>query len=293
MHNNTALALWCRSMQTEQHAAADIPKLLFRLGEADLVVGARFAGVGSYTASPVRRVAIQLLSRLVSRHAGSTLTDVTSGFRATGRRGIEVFAEHYPIDYLSDTVESLVIAAGTGMRIIQVPVEMSPRREGDPASRRDDLLYTCYVHVRECQWEPVFLDPPRYSPRWLRRQAGDFCIRAGLVGAVACLALIVEMVRRRRLREKYAVLWIVVGISVVVGAAVPSLLSGASDLLGVQVPSNLVFFLGGLVLFVAHVQASYEIGRLEDKTRILAQELALLQLKVSQQGEQVHAINRP
>ena len=102
----------------------------------------------------------------------------------------------------------------------------------------------------------------------------------GLVGAAICLVLIFEMLRRRHLREKYAALWIVVAVAVLVGAIFPSVLTAASDLVGVEVPSNLVFFLGGMVLLVAHVQLSYETGRLEDRSRVLAEQVALLKLEV-------------
>lgn len=102
----------------------------------------------------------------------------------------------------------------------------------------------------------------------------------GLVGAGFCLVLIFEMLRRRHLREKYAALWIVVAMAVALGAIFPSLLSRVSGWLGVEVPSNLVFFLGGIVLLVAHVQQSYETGRLEDRTRLLAEQVALLRMEL-------------
>lgn len=102
----------------------------------------------------------------------------------------------------------------------------------------------------------------------------------GLVGAAFSLVLIFELLRRRHLREKYAALWIVVAMAVAVGALFPAVLERTSELVGVQVPSNLVFFLGGLVLLLAHVQLSYETGRLEDRTRVLAEQVALLRLEL-------------
>ena len=65
---------------------------------------------------------------------GTRLTDVTSGFRASNRRAIAVFAAHYPAEYLGDTVESLVIAVRTGCTVAQVPVEMRLRAAGQPSS---------------------------------------------------------------------------------------------------------------------------------------------------------------
>ncbi len=57
-------------------------------------------------------------------------TDTTSGFRAADARAIALFAEHYPAEYLGDTVESLVLAARAGLTIREVPVTMRPRQGG-------------------------------------------------------------------------------------------------------------------------------------------------------------------
>jgi glycosyltransferase involved in cell wall biosynthesis len=113
-----------------QHDAAYIPLLVGALAEADVVVGARFAGEGSYAARGPRRWAMRLLSVVLSRLAHQRLSDVTSGFRAVNRRGIRLFSVHYPSEYLGDTVESLVIAVRTGCRVTQVPVSMRVRSAG-------------------------------------------------------------------------------------------------------------------------------------------------------------------
>jgi glycosyltransferase involved in cell wall biosynthesis len=113
-----------------QHDASYIPALLDGLDRADVVVGARFAGEGSYTARGPRRWAMILLATILSRLAHQPLSDVTSGFRAVNRRGIRLFASHYPSEYLGDTVESLVIALRTGCHVTQVPVAMRSRHGG-------------------------------------------------------------------------------------------------------------------------------------------------------------------
>src|SRR3954451_875344 len=113
-----------------QHDARYIPKLVAALEDADVVVGARFAGEGAYEARGPRRWAMRVLGAVLSRLAHRRLSDVTSGFRAVNRRGIGLFATHYPAEYLGDTVESLVIALRTGCRITQVPVAMRCRASG-------------------------------------------------------------------------------------------------------------------------------------------------------------------
>lgn len=101
-----------------------------------------------------------------------------------------------------------------------------------------------------------------------------------VLGAVCSIAVIFEMVRRRALREKYAFLWIGISVVVLVVGVAPSTLVALSRLLGVEVPANLLFFAAGIVLLLISVQQSAELGRLEEKTRTLAEQCAELWLAV-------------
>lgn len=116
-----------------QHDPAGVIALVERLRDHDIVLGARFAGEGSYTVKGPRRWAMVLLSGILSRLAKTTLTDTTSGFRASGPRAVRLFADHYPSEYLGDTIESLVIALRSGCTVEQVPVAMRPRAGGTPS----------------------------------------------------------------------------------------------------------------------------------------------------------------
>lgn len=116
-----------------QHNPADVPALLNSLSKSDLVLGARFAGKGNYKVRGPRKWAMVLLSKVLSRSAGTLLSDTTSGFRASGPKAVRLFAQHYPAEYLGDTVESLVIASRSGLAISQVPVEMRERAGGTPS----------------------------------------------------------------------------------------------------------------------------------------------------------------
>jgi len=118
-----------------QHDPQEVPRLLeTMLAEgADVVIGARFAGEGTYSVRGPRRWAMRLLSVVLSRVAGTRLTDTTSGFKAANRRAIELFAREYPAEYLGDTVESLVISARSGLLVRQVGVSMRPRAGGTPS----------------------------------------------------------------------------------------------------------------------------------------------------------------
>jgi glycosyltransferase involved in cell wall biosynthesis len=118
-----------------QHDPADVRQLVGALiaEKADVVIGARFAGQGNYAVRGPRKWAMAVLSFALSRIAATRLTDTTSGFRASNKRAIELFAAEYPAEYLGDTVESLVIACRAGLRVRQVGVEMRPRAGGTPS----------------------------------------------------------------------------------------------------------------------------------------------------------------
>ena len=116
-----------------QHDPASVVALVAQLDTADLVLGARFAGEGTYSVRGPRRWAMVVLSTFLSSTAKTRLTDTTSGFRASGPRAVRLFAEHYPAEYLGDTIESLVIAARAKCVIVQVPVAMRVRAGGRPS----------------------------------------------------------------------------------------------------------------------------------------------------------------
>jgi hypothetical protein len=102
----------------------------------------------------------------------------------------------------------------------------------------------------------------------------------GIAGALITLIALFEMLRRHRLREKYALIWFVIAVGVFVVALFPVLLQRATSLLGLQVPANLLFFIASLVLLILTLQHSYELGRVEERTRTLAEEIALLRLEL-------------
>lgn len=125
-----------------QHDPAEIERLLAGLADADMVIGARFAGRGDYAVRGARRLAMHLLARSLSKRTNANLTDTTSGFRAFDRTVIELFARDYPAEYLGDTIEALIIAARAGCRVSQVPVQMRRRSVGKPSqSSVRSLIY--------------------------------------------------------------------------------------------------------------------------------------------------------
>lgn len=105
----------------------------------------------------------------------------------------------------------------------------------------------------------------------------------GVAGGVLIVAVVLEMVRRRYLRGRYALVWLLLGAGSALLALFPNLLGRAATALGVTVPLNLLLFLGMLVMLIMIMQLSSEAGRLSERTRVLAEEIALLKAASGQQ----------
>jgi hypothetical protein len=96
------------------------------------------------------------------------------------------------------------------------------------------------------------------------------------VGGLAAIAFIVRLVRRKTLSAKYSLLWVSVGLLIGIVAAAPGLLKWVSEQVGVYYPATTALLLAvGFLLLVA-VHFSWELSRLEERTRTLAEEVALL-----------------
>ncbi len=102
----------------------------------------------------------------------------------------------------------------------------------------------------------------------------------GILGAAAVLAVMVELLRRRQLREKYAALWLLVGLSVLTLAASPGLLAWVAVTLGFEVPANFLFLVALILLLGVTVHLSWELSRVEEETRSLAEDVGILRLEV-------------
>ncbi|MBB5958869.1 hypothetical protein FHS29_005478 [Saccharothrix tamanrassetensis] len=101
-----------------------------------------------------------------------------------------------------------------------------------------------------------------------------------IVLAVLVLVIVVEMMRRRKLREKYAAMWLFVGLGVVLLGAVPGLPSWLAGLTGVQLAANFLFAVAAVVLLFVVLQLSSEVGHLEEEVRTTVEEIALLRCEL-------------
>lgn len=100
-----------------------------------------------------------------------------------------------------------------------------------------------------------------------------------IVASLATLGLVVWLLRRGRLRERHAIWWIVAATLALVVSVFPATLAWASQLLGFNLGSNLVYFVSIAVLFLVCIQHSAELTRVEAQVRRLAEEVALLRME--------------
>jgi hypothetical protein len=101
-----------------------------------------------------------------------------------------------------------------------------------------------------------------------------------VVGTAIALGIVLELVRRRRLVERYALLWMIVAVVLVVLAVWTELLSWLTNLVGIDLPANFLFLTAFGVGFILLLHFSVAISRLSAETKILAQEVSRLDLEL-------------
>lgn len=111
-------------------------------------------------------------------------------------------------------------------------------------------------------------------------------VALAILVALAIVGIIV-LVRRRHLKAKYSLLWLSLGAVMVVIAAVPGLLDWTAERLGIWYQPTLLILLGLALLLLIVVHFSYELTRSENRTRELAEQLALLRLRVTELQQSV------
>ncbi|MCS3842100.1 DUF2304 domain-containing protein [Microbacterium sp. AK031] len=98
----------------------------------------------------------------------------------------------------------------------------------------------------------------------------------GVVLATVMLIVVFALLLSRRLREKYAALWIVIAFAMLILGLFPQLLLGLTSLLGVVLPANLLFAMAILLLLGVALHLSWELSQAEDEIRRAAEEIAIL-----------------
>jgi hypothetical protein len=103
--------------------------------------------------------------------------------------------------------------------------------------------------------------------------------------AVAFMVMILEMIRRGRLQERFSVVWLVAGLGMLAGAAFPGLLEFASDLMGVRDTNVALFSIVLLLLLGLALNFSVIMSRQAAQITRLAQERALEQARRQTAGD--------
>ena len=234
-----------------------------------------------YPAPISRRTGIHIFAFLLSRIVSSPVSDPTSGFRLYNRRAIELFARDYPHDY--PEVEAVLMLHHHRLRMREVPVKMYARGGGRSSISTGKSAYYMLkvllaLLVGLARRRPIVeaSDPARC----LRGATALMADRIQLVSVLAAgviLLIVLELVRRRRLMERYALLWLLAGVVLLGLAAWRGGLSFISHAIGIYYPPNALFFVAFAFILLLLLHFSSAVSRLSDQTKVLAQRAALLE----------------
>ncbi len=142
-----------------QHDPKEIGKLLKALEEKkmDMAIGSRFIGDLGYKSSTMRRIGISIFSQVISTIVRQRITDPTSGFRASNRKAIQLFASNYPQDYPEP--EAVILLHQCHLKMGEVPVGMSERYSGESSITKIRSIYYM-VKVLLAIFVDCFKKPP-------------------------------------------------------------------------------------------------------------------------------------
>ena len=204
---------------------------------------------------------------MVSLITGQRVTDPTSGFRMTDRRGIELFARDYPHDY--PEVEAILLMHAHRLSSCEIPVLMRPRLTGSSAISSTQSVYymvkvllAVFVALFRAR-PPIAVSEPMPPACRARDVIGrDACqrprssaSRRSLSPIVICV-LIFELIRRKHLMERYAILWLQPAVTVLVLALWKGLLTTLSHAAGISYLPSALFAVAFLFVLVMLVQFS-------------------------------------
>lgn len=111
--------------------------------------------------------------------------------------------------------------------------------------------------------------------------------------SVVLVILIVELVRRRKLREEYSWLWLSLSLAIFVLALWPGFLDFVTNLIGAVLSTSTLFFFALVFLMLITIQFSVEISSLRTQVKNLAQQLAILQETSEESQIRIEGQNEP
>lgn len=106
-----------------------------------------------------------------------------------------------------------------------------------------------------------------------------------IIASVLIMLLVVELVRRRRLREEYSWLWLLTGGVIILLVVWYDLLLWVTHLIGAVAPTTTLFIFSTLFLMLISLHYSIQISKLSHQVKEMGQQLALLRGQLEEKGE--------
>jgi hypothetical protein len=122
-------------------------------------------------------------------------------------------------------------------------------------------------------------------------QLSDKLQLAAIIGSVATVVIVFELVRERRLMERYSLLWMLASLILLLLAMFSGTLAKLASLVGIATPSNALFALGlGFATFMLlHFSVSF--SKLSDQNKVLAQKLAATEERLRRMEQDAEQFN--
>jgi glycosyltransferase involved in cell wall biosynthesis len=119
----------------DQHNPAYMNLMLDKLSGCDHVVGSRYLNKDGYKISIIVRMAQIVVSLLMRVLHGIKVSDPTSGYRASGKNAIAIFAKTYPTTFLQDTIGSILLLKKGNLTLAEINTPMKPRAIGESSQK--------------------------------------------------------------------------------------------------------------------------------------------------------------
>ena len=113
-----------------------------------------------------------------------------------------------------------------------------------------------------------------------------------IIISLTLLIFIIELVRRKKLREEYSWLWLLTGAMILILALWYDLLQSITYLIGARLPTSTLFFLGLVFLILIAIQFSVKVSELNNQVKNLAQENGLLKNRVEELEEKTPSLRK-
>lgn len=97
-----------------------------------------------------------------------------------------------------------------------------------------------------------------------------------IILSISIFAIIIELVRKKRLREEYSWLWLITGFVMIVLSLWYDLLIFISNFVGIVIPASTIFLAGLIFLMLISLHYSIKISRLTDQVKDLSQQISIL-----------------